>query len=215
MAGKGADLVGPRRIPGFGNEFRLPQYLGTAVLILSASCLVLFTSLGGTTYPWGSPTIIALGVAGAVFLAIFAVVERGATEPVLPLQLFSIRAFSVVSVVGFIVGFAMFGAITYLPVFFQIVHGESPTISGLQLLPLLVGLIICSTGSGMVISKTGRYRVFPIAGTALITVGLLLLSRMGIGTSLIVTALYMFVLGVGLGCVMQVLVLIAQNAVPY
>jgi len=131
------------------------------------------------------------------------------------LHLFSIRAFSVVSLVGFIVGFAMFGAITYLPVFFQIVHGESPTTSGLQLLPLLVGLIICSTGSGMVISKTGRYRVFPIAGTALITVALLLLSQVGIGTSLIVAALYMFVLGVGLGCVMQVLVLIAQNAVPY
>jgi EmrB/QacA subfamily drug resistance transporter len=191
------------------------DYLGAAVLMLSASCLVLFTSLGGTTYPWGSPTIIAFGVAGAVLLAIFAFVERGATEPVLPLHLFSIRAFSVVSVVGFIVGFAMFGAITYLPAFFQIVHGESPTTSGLQLLPLLVGLIICSTGSGMVISKTGRYRVFPIAGTALITVGLLLLSQVGIGTSLIVAALYMFVLGVGLGCVMQVLVLIAQNAVPY
>jgi MFS family permease len=134
---------------------------------------------------------------------------------VLPLHLFSIRAFSVVSVVGFIVGFAMFGAITYLPVFFQIVHGESPTTSGLQLLPLLAGLIICSTGSGIIISKTGRYRFFPIAGTALIAVALFLLSQVGIGTSLIVAALYMFVLGVGLGCVMQVLVLIAQNAVPY
>src|SRR5271165_4828803 len=109
------------------------DYLGTAVLMLSASCLVLFTSLGGTTYPWGSPTIVAFGLAGAVLLAIFAVVERRATEPVLPLHLFSIRAFSVVSVVGFIVGFAMFGAITYLPLFFQIVHGESPTTSGLQL----------------------------------------------------------------------------------
>ena len=109
----------------------------------------------------------------------------------------------------------MFGAITYLPVFFQIVHGESPTTSGLQLLPLLVGLIICSTGSGIVISKTGRYRIFPIVGTALITVALLLLSQVEIETSLIVSALYMFLLGVGLGCVMQVLVLIAQNAVPY
>ncbi len=191
------------------------DYLGTAVLMLSASCLVLFTSLGGTTYPWGSPTIIGLGVAGALLLGIFALVERGATEPVLPLHLFSIRAFSVVSLVGFIVGFAMFGAITYLPVFFQIVHGESPTTSGLQLLPLLVGLIICSTGSGIVISKTGRYRIFPIVGTALITVALLLLSQVEIETSLIVSALYMFLLGVGLGCVMQVLVLIAQNAVPY
>jgi EmrB/QacA subfamily drug resistance transporter len=191
------------------------DYLGTALLMLSASCLVLFTSLGGTTYPWGSAPIIGLGVAGAVLLGVFVVVERDATEPILPLHLFSIRAFAVASVVGFIVGFAMFGAITYLPAFFQIVHGESPTVSGLRLLPLLVGLVIFSTGSGMIISKTGRYRVFPIAGTALITVALLLLSRVGIGTSLIVAALYMFVLGMGLGCVMQVLVLIAQNAVPY
>jgi EmrB/QacA subfamily drug resistance transporter len=191
------------------------DYLGAAVLVFSAGFLVLFTSLGGTTYPWGSPTIIAFGVAGAVLLVIFVFVERRATEPVLPLHLFSNRAFSSTSVVGFIVGFAMFGAIVYLPVFFQIVHGESPTISGLRLLPLLVGLIICSTGSGITISRTGRYRAFPIAGTALMTVGLVLLSQVGIGTSLLVTALYMFVLGVGLGCVMQVLVLIVQNAVPY
>ena len=191
------------------------DYLGAAVLVFSASFLVLFTSLGGTTYPWGSPTIVGLGVAGAVLLVVFVFVERRATEPVLPLHLFSNRGFSVTSLVGFIVGFAMFGAIVYLPVFFQIVHGESPTTSGLRLLPLLVGLIICSTGSGITISRTGRYRAFPIAGTALMTVGLVLLSQVGVGTSLLVTALYMFVLGVGLGCVMQVLVLIVQNAVPY
>ncbi len=200
---------------GLGRVHHVIDYLGTAILILSVTCLVLFTSLGGTTYPWGSPAIVGFGVAGAVLLGIFAFVERGATEPVLPLHLFSIRAFSVTSVVGFIVGLALFGGVTYLPVFFQVVHGESPTTSGLELLPLLVGLIICSTGSGIVISKTGRYRVFPIAGTALMTVGLLLLSQVGIGTSLVMVALYMFVLGVGLGCVMQVLVLIVQNAVPY
>jgi EmrB/QacA subfamily drug resistance transporter len=191
------------------------DYLGTTFLVLGATCLVLFTSLGGTTYRWGSPLIIGLGVAGAVLVAIFVVVERRAAEPVLPLHLFSIRAFSVTSVVGFIVGFAMFGAVTYLPVFFQIVHGESPTVSGLQLLPLLAGMVVFSTGSGLLISKTGRYRVFPIVGTGLITLGLLLLSRMGVGTSSAVVALFMFVLGVGLGCVMQVLVLIVQNAVPY
>jgi EmrB/QacA subfamily drug resistance transporter len=200
---------------GLGRVHHVIDYLGTAVLVLAVTCLVLFTSLGGTTYPWGSPTIVGFGVGGAVLLGVFAVVERGATEPILPLRLFSIRAFSVTSVVGFIVGLALFGGVTYLPVFFQIVHGESPTISGLQLLPLLVGLIICSTGSGIVISKTGRYRAFPIAGTALMTVGLLLLSQVGIGTSLAMVALFMFVLGVGLGCVMQVLVLIVQNAVPY
>jgi EmrB/QacA subfamily drug resistance transporter len=191
------------------------DYLGTAVLMLSASLLVLFTSLGGTSYPWGSPTMIGFAVAGAVLLVVFVFVERRAAEPVLPLHLFSIRAFWVTSLVGFIVGFAMFGAITYLPLFFQIVHGESPTESGLQLLPLLAGMIVCSTGSGMVISITGRYRVFPIVGTALIAIGLVLLAQVGIATSLIVAALYMFVLGVGLGCVMQVLVLIVQNSVPY
>ena len=191
------------------------DYLGTVVLMLSVTCLVLFTSLGGTSYPWGSPLMIAFAFAGAVLLGVFIVVERRATEPILPLHLFSNRGFSSTSVVGFIVGLALFGAVTYLPVFFQIVHGESPTTSGLQLLPLLAGLIICSTGSGVVISLTGRYRVFPIAGTALITVGILLLSQVGVGTSLIVAALFMFVLGVGLGCVMQVLVLIVQNAVPY
>jgi EmrB/QacA subfamily drug resistance transporter len=155
------------------------DYLGTAVLVLAASCLVLFTSLGGTTYRWGSVTIIALGAAGGVLVAVFVFVERRAAEPVLPLHLFSIRAFWVTSAVGFIVGFAMFGAIVYLPVFFQIVHGDSPTISGLRLLPLLAGLVVFSTASGLIISKTGRYRVFPIAGTALMTIGLLLLSRIG------------------------------------
>jgi EmrB/QacA subfamily drug resistance transporter len=201
-----------------GRLARVPHVidvLGTALLVASATCLVLFTSLGGTSYPWGSTVIVSLGVAGAVLLAAFVVVERRAIEPVLPLHLFSIRAFSATSIVGFIVGFALLGALTYLPAFFQIVHGESPTNSGLQLLPLLGGLIVFSTVSGLVITRTGRYRAFPIAGTALITIGLLLLSRLGTGTSNVVSALYMFVLGIGLGCTMQVLVLIVQNAVPH
>jgi EmrB/QacA subfamily drug resistance transporter len=191
------------------------DYLGTITLVLAASCLVLFTSLGGTTYRWGSPSIIALGVGGVLLVGVFAIVERHATEPVLPLHLFSNRTFSVANLVGFIVGFAMFGAITYLPAFFQIVRGQSPTISGLQLLPLMAGMLTVSIASGQIISRTGRYRVFPIIGTALITVGLLLLSRMGVGTSSVTQAIYMLVLGMGLGAVMQVLVLIVQNAVPY
>ena len=191
------------------------DYAGTVLLMASATALVLFTSLGGTTYAWGSPLMIAFASGGVVLLGAFVLVERHATEPVLPLHLFSNRGFSSTSVVGFIVGLALFGAVTYLPLFFQIVHGESPTASGLALLPLLAGMIVCSTGSGYVISRTGRYRAFPIAGTALITIGILLLSRVGVGTSLLVASLCMFVLGVGLGCVMQVLVLIVQNAVPY
>jgi EmrB/QacA subfamily drug resistance transporter len=191
------------------------DYLGTAVLVLATSCLVLFTSLGGTTYRWGSAPIIGLGVAGAVLVVVFALVERRAVEPVLPLHLFKIRAFSVTSVVGFVVGFAMFGAITYLPVFFQVVRGESPTVSGLQLLPLIIGMLIVSIGSGQFISRTGRYRIFPIVGTALITIGLLMLSRLEVQTTWPMAALYMLVLGMGLGATMQVLVLIVQNAVPY
>jgi len=209
-------LVVASRVPGhLRRVHHVIDYLGSIVLVLATTCLVLFTSLGGTTYPWHSTPIIAFGVAGVVLIGLFAIVERRATEPVLPLHLFSIRTFSVANLVGFIVGFAMFGAMTFLPLFFQIVRGESPTISGLQLLPLMVGMLIVSIGSGQIISRTGHYRVFPIVGTGLITVGLLLLSRMGIDTSSHVGALYMLVLGMGLGCVMQVLVLLVQNAVPY
>ncbi len=191
------------------------DYLGTVVLVLAAACLVLFTSLGGTTYPWASGQMIGLGVAGVVFTGLFALVERRAAEPVLPLHLFSDRTFTVANFVGFIVGFAMFGSITYLPAFFQIVRGESPTISGLQLLPLMAGMLVVSIASGQIISKTGRYRIFPIVGTFGITLGLYLLSRMGVSTGTAAAALYMVVLGLGLGAVMQVLVLVVQNAVPY
>jgi len=121
----------------------------------------------------------------------------------------------VTSVVGFIVGFAMFGAITYLPAFFQVVRGISPTISGVYLLPLMAGLLITSIGSGQIISRTGKYRFFPIAGTAVMTVGLFLLSLMGVGSSTLEDSLYMLVLGMGIGSVMQVLVIIVQNGVPH
>ena len=142
-------------------------------------------------------------------------VERRAAEPVLPLHLFKTRVFSVTSVVGFIVGFGMFGAITYLPAFFQVVRGISPTISGVYLLPLMAGLLLVSITSGQVISRTGKYRFFPIAGTALMTLGLFLLSLMAPSSSTAFDALSMLVLGIGLGGVMQVLVIIVQNGVPH
>jgi EmrB/QacA subfamily drug resistance transporter len=191
------------------------DYLGTAVLSLAATAFILLTSLGGTTYAWNSAPIWILGAAGVVAVGVFVVVERRAAEPVLPLHLFKLRAFWVTSVVGFIVGFAMFGAITYLPAFFQVVRGISPTFSGLQLLPLMAGLLLVSIGSGQVISRTGKYRFWPIAGTAFMTLGLYLLSRMGIHTSSLLDSLYMLVLGMGIGGVMQVLVIIVQNAVPH
>jgi hypothetical protein len=146
---------------------------------------------------------------------VFVLVERRAVEPVLPLHLFRNRTFAVTSIVGFIVGFAMFGAITYLPAFFQVVKGISPTISGLELLPLMAGLLVVSIASGQIISKTGKYRFFPIAGAAFMTLGLYLLSLMGVTTPTAVESVYMFVLGAGIGGVMQVLVIIVQNSVAH
>jgi EmrB/QacA subfamily drug resistance transporter len=191
------------------------DYLGTITLSLAATSLILLTSLGGTTYPWASAPIYIMGVAGVALIGLFVLVERRAAEPILPLHLFRLRTFSVTSLVGFIVGFAMFGAITYLPAFFQVVRGISPTISGVYLLPLMAGLLVVSISSGQVIAKTGKYRFFPIAGAGLVTLGMFLLSLMGVGSSTLQDALYMLVLGMGIGGVMQVLVIIVQNGVPH
>src|ERR1700685_3288400 len=190
------------------------DYIGTTVLALAATSFILLTSLGGTTYAWNSAPIWILGVCGVVLVGLFVLVERRAAEPVLPLHLFKLRTFSVTSVVGFIIGFAMFGAITYLPAFFQVVRGISPTISGVYLLPLMAGLLLVSISSGQIISRTGKYRFFPIAGAGFTTVGLFLLHLMGVHTSTALDALYMLVLGMGIGGVMQVLVHIVQNGVP-
>ena len=191
------------------------DYVGTLLLAGGATALVLVTTLGGTTYPWLSVPIAVLAVVGVVLLVAFVPVERRATEPVLPLRLFTERVFSVASAIGFVVGFAMFGAITYLPQYMQVVRGESPTGSGLQLLPLMAGLLLTSMGSGLLITRWGRYKIFPIAGTALMAVGLYLLSLLGVGSSTLESSAFMFVLGVGIGGVMQVLVIAVQNVVPY
>ena len=209
-------IVVASQVPGhLSRVHHVIDYLGTAVLALAVTSLILLTSLGGTTYPWRSAPIYILGVAGVLLIGVFVLVERRAAEPILPLHLFKLRTFSVTSLVGFIVGFAMFGAITYLPAFFQVVRGISPTLSGVYLLPLMAGLLVVSIGSGQIISKTGKYRFFPIAGTALMTLGMYLLSLMGVGSSTLQDAAYMLVLGMGIGGVMQVLVIIVQNGVPH
>ncbi|MFI0910870.1 MDR family MFS transporter [Streptomyces abikoensis] len=191
------------------------DYLGTFLIAAVAICLVLMTSLGGTSYPWSSWRIIGLGVVGVVLLLPFVLVERRAAEPVLPLGLFRIHTFALCSVIGFVVGFAMFGSMTYLPTFLQVVHGVSPTLSGVHMLPMVAGLLIASTGSGQIVSRTGHYKVFPIAGTAVMTIGLLLLHRLDPAVSTATMSAYFFVFGFGLGLVMQVLVLIVQNSVGY
>jgi EmrB/QacA subfamily drug resistance transporter len=209
-------LVVASQVPGkLSRVHHVIDYIGTSVLALAATSFILLTSLGGTTYGWNTAPIWILGICGVLLTGAFVLIERKAAEPVLPLHLFRLRAFWVTSVVGFIIGFAMFGAITYLPAFFQVVRGVSPTLSGVQLLPLMAGLLIVSIGSGQLISRTGRYRFWPIAGSAMTTLGLYLLSLMGVGTSSVLDSLYMLVLGMGIGGVMQVLVIIVQNAVPH
>jgi EmrB/QacA subfamily drug resistance transporter len=191
------------------------DYLGTALLAGGLIAIVLLAELGGHTYGWGSPQIVALGLLGVGLLAAFARAERRAAEPVLPPKLFANRVFVVTSGVGLIIGFALFGSVTYLPLFLQVVNGASPTGSGLQLLPLMGGLLVSSIASGQLISKTGRYKIFPILGTAIMVAGLFLLSTMDASTSTLQAALFMAVLGLGLGLVMQVLIVAVQNAVDY
>ncbi|MFI5862415.1 DHA2 family efflux MFS transporter permease subunit [Streptomyces sp. NPDC051546] len=190
------------------------DYLGTFLIASVATCLVLVASLGGT-WGWSSPQIIGLAVLGLVLLVCFVLVERRAVEPVLPLKLFRIRTFTLCSLISFIVGFAMFGAMVYLPTFLQVVQGVSPTMSGVHMLPMVLGLLITSTVSGQIVSRTGRWKVFPIAGTALTAVGLLLLHQLERTSSTWEMSVYFFVFGAGLGLVMQVLVLVMQNSVSY
>src|SRR3954454_3022253 len=194
---------------------RAIDYVGTALLAVALSALVLATTLGGTSYDWGSPFIVGLGLLFVVATAAFVVAEHRAREPVLPPALFRNRVFAVTSAVGLVVGFALFGALTFLPLFQQVVRGDSPIESGLQLLPVMGGLLFTSILSGQVITRTGRYRWFPIAGTAIGVLGLLLLARLDRSTSTALAALYMLILGMGLGMVMQVLVLAVQNSVDY
>ncbi|MEH0544053.1 MDR family MFS transporter [Streptomyces sp. B21-105] len=191
------------------------DYLGTFLIASVATCLVLVASLGGTTWDWGSSQIVGLAVLGVLLAVAFVTVERRAAEPVLPLKLFRVRTFTLSAVISFIIGFAMFGAMTYLPTFLQVVHGVSPTMSGVHMLPMVVGMLISSTGSGQIVSRTGRWKVFPVAGTAVTALGLLLLHRLDEHSSTFEMSVCFFVFGLGLGLVMQVLVLIVQNAVPY
>ncbi|HSX22164.1 MAG TPA: MDR family MFS transporter [Gaiellaceae bacterium] len=189
------------------------DYLGAVTLAGALSAIVLFTSLGGTTYAWASPEIVVLAVLGVVLTGLFVLVEQRAGEPILPLALFKLRTFVVCSAVGFIIGVSLFGALTFLPLFLQIVRGRGATSSGLQLTPLMVGLLFTSILSGQLISRFGHYRPFPIVGTALMTIGLGLLTQLNLHTTVVQVSLYVTVVGLGLGAVMQVLVLAVQNDV--
>ncbi|MEV0095148.1 MDR family MFS transporter [Streptomyces sp. NPDC050738] len=191
------------------------DYTGITLLAAIAAAIVLVTSLGGVTWGWGSWQIIGLCVLAVVMIIVFVPQQRRAKEPVLPPKLFSNAVFVVCSLIGFIVGFAMFGAMTYLPLFLQIVRGVSPTMSGMHMLPMVIGMLISSIGCGRLVSSTGRYKIFPIVGTALTAVGLLLLHQLSESTSDLVMGLFFAVFGLGLGFVLPILTLAVQNAVGY
>jgi EmrB/QacA subfamily drug resistance transporter len=189
------------------------DWLGAGLLAAAASSFILMTTWGGTQYAWLSAPIIALAAAGVVLLSVFFVVERRVAEPIIPPRLFRSSVFNVAGGVGFVVGFAMFGAVVFLPLFLQLVDSASATSSGLNLLPLMAGLLIASVGSGQLISRSGRYKIFPVTGTALAALAMLLLSTIGPDTPRALLSVYMGLLGAGLGMTMQVLVLAVQNAV--
>ncbi|MBO0678738.1 MFS transporter [Mycolicibacterium sp. S2-37] len=203
-------------IPELGRSARpVLDYAGIVLVGAGAAGLTLATSWGGTTYPWASAMIIGLFAASIAALVAFVFAERRAAEPILPIRMFASPVFTVCCVLSFVVGFAMLGALTFLPTYMQFVDGVSATESGLRTLPMVLGLLVTSLGSGVIVGRTGRYKIFPIAGTATMAVGFVLLSRMNAETSTLVQSLYLLVLGAGIGLSMQVLILIVQNTVDF
>jgi EmrB/QacA subfamily drug resistance transporter len=190
------------------------DYLGTVLMLVGVTAALLVTVWGGTQYAWASPMIIGLALVAVAFIGGFVVWERHAAEPILPPSLFRIGIVRVASSVSFLLATVMFGAIIYLPLYLQLVDGVSATVSGLLLIPLMLGLLVASIVSGQLVTRTGRYKPFPVIGSALVIVGMLLLSRLSIGTSHLTMSLYVIVLGAGMGMTMQIMVLVSQNAVP-
>ncbi len=199
-------------LPKYRAEHRI-DWTGAGLLAVGVTALVLITSWGGSQYPWGSWQIIGLGALAILMLSVFTAVERKAKEPVLSLGLFTNRNFILSALMRFLVGFAMFGAINFLPLFQQTVQHASATNSGLLLLPMMAGLLVTSLVSGQAITRTGKYKIFPILGGVIMVLGMLLLSTVGTGTSKLEISLFMVTLGLGMGFLMQTTMLIAQNSV--
>ncbi|MET7395655.1 MDR family MFS transporter [Dactylosporangium sp. NPDC005572] len=200
-----------RLVPHHRRDHKI-DYLGAGLMVAAVSAILLALSWGGNEYAWGSATILGLFAAGAVLTALFIVAEARAEEPILPLRLFKRSTFTLANTATFILGFAMFGSIIYVPLYLQIVKGASPTGSGLLMLPMMAGVIVTSIVAGRIISKVGRYKWFPVAGTLIMGSGLLLFTTLEVDTPLWQAFIYMTVIGVGLGMAMQPLILAVQNA---
>ncbi|WBB73193.1 MDR family MFS transporter [Micromonospora sp. WMMD1128] len=201
------------RLVPFQRREHTVDWIGAALLVAGVSCLLLALSWGGNSYAWGSGLIVGLFVAGAVLGAAFLVQEARTREPILPLRLFRSRTFALANSAGFVLGLVMFGSIIFIPLYLQIVKGASPTRSGLLMLPMMAGIIVTSILTGRAMSRIGRYKWFPVAGSAVLVAGMLLFRQLQVTTSLWVAFGYMVVIGVGLGLCMQSLILAVQNAV--
>ena len=190
------------------------DFLGAGLMMVGVTAALLVTVWGGTQYRWGSPVIVVLALTSAAFIGTFVVWEHYAAEPILPPSLFRIGVFRTASTVSFLLSMVMFGAIIYLPLYLQLVDGVSIVVSGLLMVPLMLGLLTSSIVSGQIVTRTGRYKPMPIIGSVLVIVGMVLLSRLGLHTPHLTMSLYVIVLGAGMGMTMQIMVLATQNAVP-
>lgn len=200
------------KLPKYRTEHRI-DWIGAFLLSVGITALVLITTWGGNDYDWNSPQIIGLAVGAVVSLALFIVVERRVAEPIMPLNVFRDRNFSLISAVGFLLGFAMFGAINFLPLFQQTVQGASATNSGLLLLPMMGAAMVVSLFVGRAITKTGKYKIYPVLGGVVMAIAMWLLSTQTVDTPSWRTGVYIAVLGLGMGFLMQTTMLIAQNSV--
>lgn len=208
-------VIGAAFRPHTAHVKHVIDYMGAAWLAAALTCLILFTSQGGTILPWTSPQLWLTLLLGGVSVAGFLHEEKHAVEPIMPLELFRHRTFVLSSLIGFIVGVSLFGSVTFLPLYLQVVKGSTPSEAGMQMLPMMGGVLVMSVITGRVISRIGKYRMFPIVGTALVAIAMVLLARLQISTPLARMYLYMGLLGCGLGMVMQVLILAVQNAVEF
>ena len=190
------------------------DWWGAVTLTLALGALTLFTSLGGRNFAWGSVTALALVATTLLSLIAFVLIEARAAEPILPLWLFRMNVFWVTSVLGFIVGSALFGAITFIPLYLQIAKGATPTASGLQLIPLTIGILTTSTIAGRYMSKTGHYKWIPVIGMSLLSAGMVALAQLDQNTGQSTFGLSLLLVGAGMGCIFPVVTTAVQNAVP-
>lgn len=214
--------IGGLALAGFATSFKPTgrrvrhkvDWAGAAALSVSLASLTLATSLGGQTYGWTSPQILGLATLAVVAAVLFVWIESRAAEPILPLQLFRMNVFVVTSAMGFITGAAMFGAVTFLPMYLQIAKGTTPTVSGLLLIPMTAGILATSLGAGTYMGRTGKYKILPLLGMAFVVLGMGLLSTIDVSTSMVVFSLFIATMGFGMGFIFPVVTTAVQNAVP-